>query len=172
MTAAVIAFPRSYTPRPRAELELSIPRLAAYGSYITCQGDNAANPSTWERAIRLLIVIRPNDTDLTNSEMVDPDICYQALSRFAIEAAQISFGLPSELLRMVALLEPQPHLMWSYLILLEAPMHLSMDSIDRAARDAFAGIMNGLAISEVPIGPTDLVYLLGKALGPDEFDEG
>lgn len=171
MTAAVIAFPRRYAPRPQEELKLSESQLAAYDSYITCQGDEATNPVTWEHAIRMLIMIRSDHTNLLNPTMVDPAMCHQALDRFAVEVAQTAFGLPVELLRMVALLEPQPHLMQSYSILLEAPLHLPVDSIDRLARDAFAGILNELAISEIEEPGLDLLYLLGKAAGPEELDE-
>jgi hypothetical protein len=171
MSAAVIAFPRSYTPRPREELELSAPQLAAYGSFITCQGDEATSPFTWERAIRMLIMIRSDHAELLNPAIVDPVTCHQALSRFAVEVARTAFGAPVELLRMVALLEQHPHLMQSYSIFLEAPLHLQVGSIDRLAGEAFAGILHDIAISEIQEPSLDLVYLLGKAAGPDEFDE-
>lgn len=171
MTAAVIAFPRSYTPRPQEELELAAPQLAAYGSHITCQGDEVTAPFTWGRAVRMLIMIRSDHTNLLNPVMADPAICHQALSRFAIGLAQAAFGLPVELMRMVALLEPQPYLMQSYSILLEAPLHLPMDSIDRVGREAFAGILSELGVYEVQEGGLDLVYLLGKATGTEEPED-
>jgi len=168
MTAAVITFPRSYIARPREELELSAPQLAAYGSYITCQGDEVTTPFTWGRAVRMLIMISSDHTNLLNPVMADPAICHRALGGFAIGVAQAAFGLPVELLRMVALLEPQPYLTRSYSILLEAPLHLPMDSIVRVAREAFAGILSELGVYEVQEGGLDLVYLLGKAAGPEE----
>jgi hypothetical protein len=161
MTASVIAFPKTYTPRPSQNPTLPRPKAGIGGALLTICGEYVADPLSWYRTFRVLIWLAPKD-----DEPVEIEACQERLGRLAIDFSRACFGEGASLLQMLAVLESPPFGVRFYTVLLEVPDHAQIPTLVHMANEAFAGLVTSgdlpCIVAMEADGYAEAAHLIGR----------
>jgi hypothetical protein len=171
MNAIVVPFPKAFSPPPKSLMKLPKPRKGNGDSWVTTHGELAFIPFTWNRFLRLLIIIEPS---LHDGRPVDQEMCHRALEQLAIDYTRNCYGEGADcLLRMYALLEKTPAGRFLYTIFFEPPDHAQLSYLEGAARAAFHEFTNSdeempAVVASAGAGSGEVLHLMFRSLEAEE----